>query len=124
MAFPVAAAIAYGALAGGGLAGGAAALQRLWRYLNASPQEQEAEDERLTPFIRGIAEALARAKFGVTIDDLSKTDRRSVEGEAISDEPVLKAQLNDASKQKFGKPFSRLNKAEKAELFSWLAEQY
>ena len=124
MAFPVAAAIAYGAIAGGGLAGGVAALQRLWRYLTADPKEQEAQDERLTPFVQGIAEALASAKCGITLDALPSKDRSSIEAEARVDEPQFRKQLNDAARERFGKPFSRLRKVEKTELLQWLSDQY
>jgi hypothetical protein len=124
MPFPVAAAIAYGAIVGGGLAGGVAALQRLWRYLNADSRAQEEEDERLTSFVQGIAEALARAKFGVTLNELATEDRRTLENEARRDGPRLRPELNAAAKDRFGKTFSRLNKGEKAELFEWLSNQY
>ena len=99
-------------------------MQRLWRYLNADPKEQEAEDERLTPFLPGIAEALARAKFGVTLNVVSANERNAIEAEAKIDEPRLRKQLNDAARERFGKPFSKLRKAEKAELLQWLSDQY
>jgi len=122
--FPVAAAIAYGAIAGGGLAAAGASLQRLWRYLTADAAEQEAQDERLTPLVSGIAEALSRAKFGMSLITLAPNERRVVEAEARTDTVILPKQLNEASKERYGKAFSRLRKAEKEELLRWLSEQY
>lgn len=124
MPFPLAAAIAYGAIAGGGLAAGAAGLQRLWRYLTADPQEQLRQDEDLTPFVAAIAEALARAKFGVTINALSSDDKRKVEREAQLGKSSFLSQLNEAAKEKYGKPFSRLKKGEKQDLLDWLSSNY
>lgn len=124
MPFPVAAAIAYGAIAGGGLVGAAAAIQRIWRYFGATPDEQDAEDERMTPVIQALASAIAQARFGMTINGLSTDDRRSVESEAREDAPRFMREMNAASEERYDKPFSELTRTEREALFRWLAAQY
>jgi hypothetical protein len=104
MPFPVAAAVVYGAVAGGGMAGAAAALQRLYRYLTSDGAEQDAQDAQLTPTLQAVAAALAQAKFGMPILDLSPDDRRAIETEANVARMKFAKELNDASKYVFGKP--------------------
>ena len=77
MPIPVAAAIVFGMIAGGGFAGGTAALQRLYRYFLMSSDEQDLEDQKLTPFLKAIMSALSYAKFGKAIDLLPAEERRS-----------------------------------------------
>jgi len=124
MAFPVAAAIAYGMIAGGGIAGAAAALQRLWSYFSESREEQDLEDEELTPFVRAIVNALSYVHFGKPIDLIPETEQRRLEEQAKTIGPRLKKQLNEAAKERFGKVFSRLSESQKKTLLRELAEEY
>jgi hypothetical protein len=124
MPFPLAALIIYGCITGGGAAAAVGGLQRLWRYLNADPAEQDGQDERMTPYVQGIAEAIASAKFKIPLIDLSPDDTQRVERKAKRDAPRFNKQLNDAAKERFGRTFSRLKKGQKSELLEWLSRQY
>lgn len=124
MPFPVAAAIAYGMIAGGGLAGAGAAFQRLWRYFQSSPEEQDLEDEKLTPFLKTIVSALAYAQFGEAPDLLPTDQQKRLAEEAKTIAPRLKRQLNDAARERFGKTFSRLSKPQKEMLMRELADEH
>jgi hypothetical protein len=124
MAFPVAAAIAYGMIAGGGIAGGAAAIQRLWRYFASSPEEQDAEDAKMTGVLGAAANALAQARFHTTIEAVPPRERAEIQNQTKSLTPLARRQINEAAKAKFGKTISRLSKAQQESLLQELAGEY
>lgn len=124
MAFPVAAAIVYGMIAGGGLAGSAAAMTRLWGYFSGSREDQDLEDEKMTPVLMAIVEALARTKFGKNFSELSSREQNSLRSEAKPLAPQFKKDINEASKKQFGKTFSRLNNAQKEEVLAGLQSEH
>jgi hypothetical protein len=121
MPFPVAAAIVWGMIAGGGLAGAGAALQRLYNYLLSTKEEQDLEDQKLTPFLKPIVSV---PSFGKTPDRLPVKEQKQIEAEVKTIAPRLRKQLNEAAKANYGKVFSRLSKAQKEALLHELAKEY
>src|SRR5207302_7756230 len=110
--------------AGGGIAGAAAALQRLRRYFLASPEEQDLEDEKQTPFLKTIMSALSYARFGKAINLIPETEQNRLQEQAKAIVPSLKKQLNEAAKARFGKLFPHLSETQKETLLRELAEKH
>lgn len=73
MPLPAAAGVAYLAMTGGGIGLAVCGGQRFVRYLRASPSEQEAEDQRFTPSVKGAVQALAGVKLTPPVIDGSAT---------------------------------------------------
>ena len=124
MPLPFAAAIVYGMILGGGAAAAVAAAQRLWRYFNLSPQEQDKEDERLSDLLATMADALARARYGASLSALTPNQRTEIDGEVQREGARFADELNRQCSTMFGRNWSALNDAARAQVLRKMADGY
>lgn len=102
------------------MAGAIGAADRLYRYFTSDVDAQDKEDKKIGETLLKVLDYLAEKKFGKKFADLSNEKKRAIR---IDAKAAGKEEIDSASRQMFGKPYSRLKREEKEELLRQMRDQ-